>query len=222
MTTWLTLRTAIRDELKDTTVDKYRWSDDLLFLYVKDALNDYSLWFPDREDRLTLVKHDSGYYTLPDDYVETIYVECPQDRYLEQRRPKPGVRYPSREGSKPFFYHIQGGKLYLGASSSEDVLLTYNKVHGAPASIDDDAHIFTVPVSDEELIRLFILAKCYGYLRSRQSALDRFKDRSQSGSSRQDNPLNPEVEDLMKEYYRKLYDRVGGGTIQLYRSGRMR
>ena len=101
-------------------------------------------------------------------------------------------------------------------------MLTYNKVHEAPGTVVDDTHTFTVPVTDEELIRLFVLAKCYGYLRSRQSAMDRYKDRSQSGSTRQDNPLHPEVEDLMKEYYRKLYDRLGGGTIQLYRSRRMR
>lgn len=220
MTTWGTLRTAIREELKDVTEGKYRWSDALLFLYVKDALNDYSLWFPDREDRKVLVL-SADHYTLPVDYVEVLYMECPADRYLEQRRPRPGVRYPSRSG-KPFFYHIQGGKLYLDVPSSEDVLMTYNKVHEAPDTVDDDTHTLTVPVTDEELIRLFILAKCYGYLRSRQSAMDRYKDRSQSGSTRQDNPLHPEVEDLMAEYYKKLYDRVGGGTIKLHRSGRMR
>jgi len=220
MTAWGALRTAIREELKDVTEGKYRWSDDLLFLYVKDALNDYSLWFPDRDDRKVLAFAD-GYCILPDDYVEVLYVECPEDRYLEQRKPRPGTRYPSRSG-KPFHFHIQGGKMYFDTSPSEDVLLTYHKVHAAPDTVDDTPHIFTDPVSDEELIRLFMLAKCYGYLRSRQSALDRFKDRSQSGSGRQDNPLHPEVEDLMDEYYRKLYARVGGGTIQLHRTGRMR
>ena len=109
MTTWGNLRASIREELKDVTVGKYRWSDALLFLYVKDALNDYSLWFPDRKDGEVLV-FDTDHYNLPVDYVEAIFVECPADRFLEDRRPRPGVRYPSRSG-KPFFYHIQGGKL---------------------------------------------------------------------------------------------------------------
>jgi len=323
MTTWGELRAVIREELKDTNALKYRWSDALLYLYLKDALNDYSLWFPVREDRTVLVLSGTG-YTLPTDHVNTLFVECPADSYLERRRAFPGVRYPTRSG-KPFFFYTQGGKIYLDCSPLEgnNVLLTYEKVHPAPifvnlvevlarenlpeiaaeaagaktsppvplelivtgypagaglattVSIDgtditdepltdipfvldgsesvlnaahtvfksvtsvflpgyttigdaasvgyiNDDFVITVPVNDEELIRLYMLAKCYGIMRSRQSALDRFKDRSSSGSDRQDNPLEPETKNLMDEYYDKLCARIGGGTIQLNRTGRIR
>ena len=222
MTTWGELRTAIRAELKDTNEDKYKWSDNLLFLYVKDALANYSLYLPQRtnRDELTL---SGGKYALPSDFVDTIFVECGDNRYLEERRPRAGRKFPSNAG-RPFFYYIQGGDLYLIGSplESDKVYLTYWSIHPAPDSEDDDAHVITVPATDEELLRTYVRAKCYEHVRSRQSNLDRFKERYQSGASRQDNPMEPEVDNLMEDYYTKLFERVGGRSITLHRSRRTR
>jgi len=96
--------------------------------------------------------------------------------------------------------------------------LTYLAAHPAPDDEFDDTHVFTLPANDEELIRLYVRAKCYEQTRSRQSNLDRFEERR----SRQDNPLTPEVENLMDEYHRKLQERVGGRSITLNRPGRTR
>lgn len=227
MVTWKELRTAIRAELKDTNEEKYRWPDALLETYLQDALNDYSLWFPIRVDREELTLEE-GTYTLPGDYVDSLFVECPQDRYLERRRPRQGIRYPSVSG-RPFFYYTEGGSLYLNGSplSGETVLLTYEALHAIPliaegdhkGEIDEDAEL-TIPTRDLELIRLYIMAKCYEQMRSRQAALDRFKDRASSGSDRQDNPLQPEVRSLMDEYDRKIALRYEGGSVRLHRTGR--
>jgi len=223
MTTWEQLRDAIRTELKDTNDEPaYKWSDELLYLYLKDALADYSLYLPLQTDRTELTLSE-GKYSLPTDFVDVLFVECGDNRFLEERRPRPGRKFPSYAG-RPFFYYISGGSLYLIGSplESDKVYLTYRAAHSAPDDEYDDTHVFTIPANDEELIRLYVRAKCYEQTRSRQSNLDRFKERHQSGSSRQDNPLTPEVENLMEEYYRKLQQRVGGGSITLSRSGRTR
>jgi hypothetical protein len=210
---WEALLADIRADLQDTGPTP-RWSDKMLYLYAKDAIRDYSTWFPTRLDRAELLP-TAGKFPLPVDFIEDISVECPLDTYLEKRQNRPGVRYPKTE--KPLNYYLSGGNLYLGSPTEEPVYLSYFATHPVPASELDLTFAITVPDADIELIRLYIKAKVYGQMRSRQSALDRFKVGS---SSRDDNPLNPEVEDVMADYWRGIAQRVPGGVIFLYRPGR--
>jgi hypothetical protein len=62
---------------------------------------------------------------------------------------------------------------------------------------------------------LYVKAKVYEQMRSRQASLDRFK---LGNGARDDNPLTPEVDDLMKVYHEKIAERIPGGNIELYRS----
>lgn len=133
MTTWAELLAEIRADLQDTS-DNPRWSDEMLFVFAKDAIRDYSTWFPRRIDREELsLNHAETGYTLPADFLGAVFVECPEDHYLEPRTPRPGIRYASRSG-RPFFYQVQGGTIYLDSSPYEgdEVLLTYAAVHQLP------------------------------------------------------------------------------------------
>jgi hypothetical protein len=216
--TWADLLADIRADLQDTGTVK-KWDDKLLFLYAKDAIRDYSTWFPKRIDR-SVLSHIGETYPLTLDFVEDIHVESPRDHFLEKRQDRPGVRYPAT-GKRPFYYYIQGGNLYLNGTplDGDEVLLTYLATHPVPASETDAAFVVTVPDADVELIRLYVKAKVYSQMRSRQASLDRFK---QGTGARDDNPLLPEVDDLMNDYYTAISQRVRGGVITLYRAGRTR
>lgn len=132
MTTWPDLLAEIREDLVDTG-DKPRWADSLLHLYLRDALADYSMWFPRRIDRVELERSGEA-YTLPSDFVSALLVECPKDRYLEERVARPGVRFSQRSG-KPTTFYVDGGGLYLAGHplDGDGVLLTYHASHPAPA-----------------------------------------------------------------------------------------
>lgn len=213
MTTWAALLSDIRTDLKDTGTTK-KYTDGLLYLYAKDGIRDYSTWFPQRLDRVAISAVDSK-YALPSNFVEDIYVECPLDTYLEKRSNRSGVRFPTQ--SRNLQYHIQGNYIYTN-NPGDDIYLTYFAIHEVPASETDTTCVMTVPDADIELIRLFVKAKVYEYVRGRQASLDRFKLKG----TRDDNPLEPEVGNLMEEYYRKIADRQRGGAVMLYRTGRMR
>jgi hypothetical protein len=225
METWGTLLADIRADLLDTS-DKPRWPDTALYTYVKDALRDYSTWFPRRIDRLELAPFE-GKYPLPTDFIEDIQVECPIDTLLERRLDRPGVRYRRHpyQTTLVLYYLIQGGALYMTGTPLDDfghpqetVHLTYLASHQVPANAVDINFVLTVPDSDIELIRLYVKAKVYGQMRSKTATLDRYKP----VGDRQDNPLQPETEDLMGEYYIKIAQRIPGGVISLYRAGRLK
>jgi hypothetical protein len=217
MYTWTQLLADIRSDLQDTGAAP-RFTDQMLFLYVKDAIRDYSQWFPRRMDQVALTLDPSGaFYALPSDYVEDIEVEAPADRFLERRQEHPGLRYG--QYLNPFYYWTESAKLYLDCKSYADqLLLTYFAVHPVPASETDTVFSMTIPDLDIELIRLYVKAKAMGQTRSRQANLDRFKAKG----TRDDNPLRPEFEDLMTEYDTKIAERSKGGVIHLYRAGRSR
>lgn len=210
METWRSLLADIRADLQDLS-ENPRYSNQLLWTYAKDAIRDYSLWFPLRVDRLGLVPVE-GKYPLPQNYVEDIQVECPVDTLLERRRDRPGARY----AASPHYYAIQGGNLYIAGSPS-GVFLTYLAAHPVPASDVDLDFVLTVPDTDIELIRLYVKAKIQALTRGRQANLDRFK----SNGQRDDNPLAPETLSLMDEYEKKIAERIPGGSVTLYRVGRM-
>jgi hypothetical protein len=214
MTTWADLLSDIRTDLGD--VDGTDYSDAQLYLWAKDAVNDYSLVFPRIMDRVRLSESE-GHYPLPADFIAVIDVETPQDTYLEQRLDRPGVRFRNT-GSQPTLYYISGGNLYLNGTPQGDVLLTYQAQHTLPTAEDDMSADISVQSRDEELIRLYVKAKANEQARTDQANLDRYKP----GGRRDDNPLMPETESLMDEYQRKLAERIPGGTIYLWRPGRRR
>ena len=219
METWSSLLADIRADLQDTS-DKPRWANDTLYVYAKDALRDYSTWFPRRLDRLELVLIEDK-YPLPADFIEDIQVECPLNTFLERRLDRPGVKYRKHR----LYYFIQGGSLYLsgaplgeGGTNSSGLYLTYLASHPVPASSADLTFVLTVPDADMELVRLYVKAKIFGLMRSKTATLDRYKP----VGDRQDNPLAPETDDLWSEYYAKIAQRIPGGVISLYRAGRLK
>jgi hypothetical protein len=90
-------------------------------------------------------------------------------------------------------------------------------VLASPASPDDNTFSLTIPIADEELIRLYVKAKASEQLRTQQANLDRFK---LGNGDRQDNPLLPEVNTLMVEYRTKLAERYPGKTIKFWKPKR--
>lgn len=218
MTTWAEFLLDLRTDLQDTSTTQ-RWSDKILWVYTKDAIRDYSTWFPKRVDRyaMTLV---NGVYALPLNFLVEIHVEAPDGNYLEKRQEIPGTKLRKRLVAPimPFYYFVEGGNLYLGAPSDE-VHMTYQASRTVPTSETHAAFVFEISDSDLELVRLYVKAKVYEQMRSRTAALDRFKLGS---GKRDDNPLAPEVADLMLVYHQKIAERYPGGNIALYRSGRLK
>jgi hypothetical protein len=215
METWSTLLANIRDELQDTGTTQ-RWSDKVLFLYTKDAIRDYSTFFPKRIDRCQL-SLTVDHYVLPSDYIQDIQVEAPLETMLERRRDRPGTRYVkgALQAKKSYYYFVSGGNLYAGETPAS-VWLTYFATHAVPASEQDSTFAMTIPDADMELIRTYVRAKVYGHMRSRQAALDRFK----TVGKRDDNPLMPESDNLFDEYLRMVAQRMTGGVVMLYKMGR--
>ena len=208
---WGELKTDIRADLQDTN-NKY--SDELLYLYVKDAIRDYSIWFPKRIDREELSKLNSG-YPLPINYIEEIYVESPMDTYLEKRIIRPGTKV--KQSLSATTYYVQGGNIYLSSLGyDEPVYLTYFSSHDVPASEDDDEFEISIPLMDIELIRIYVKAKIFERIRAKKATLDRFKP----VGTRDDNPIIPEVDDLMEEYRTGINERMGGRTVFLRKVSR--
>jgi len=213
MTTWTNLLADIRVDLKDTGTTT-RWADPALLLWAKDAIRDYSQYFPRYMSRVSMTITDSR-SALPADFISVVDVECPQDRYLEPRQTRPGSQFSS--SGRPTIYYTEGGYLYLNGTplDGETLLLTYNAYHTVPT---DGNSVLTVPDTDLELIRLYVRAKANDQIRGQQSTLDRFKP----AGDRSDNPLEPEFHNLMDDYRAKINERLPGGIIWLYRPGKTR
>lgn len=210
MSTWAQLLSDIRTDLKDTGTSP-RWTDETLYLYAKDAIRDYSMTFQlKKRTTLTAV---NGEYALPDDTIQVWTVECPANRFLEKRLERPGFHYDTE--TTPLHYYIEGSAILLDGtpSTGDPVILTYGALHTVPSSVSA-ATTLTIPVLDEELIRIYVKAKATEQLRTQQASLDRFKLGS---GSRDDNPLMPETGNLMEEYRRKMAERIPGGVVKLWR-----
>ncbi len=217
MTTWSDLLSEIRADLQDTAVapSTPKWTDKMLYLYVKDGIRDYSTWFPKRMDRVE-ISPSGDKYPLPNDFIEDITVEQPLDTYLVRRPNRPGSQY--QVATLAHFYTVQGGSVYLSSLPLDPIYLSYFATHPVPTSETDLTFVITIPDVDIEMIRLYVKAKIYSQMRGRQSALDRFKP----AGKRDDNPLMPEVGDLMEDYRRKIAERLPGGEITLHLVGRAR
>ncbi|MGW8177861.1 MAG: phage adaptor protein [bacterium] len=216
MTTYGALLGDIRVDLKDTGTTQ-KFSDQNLFIWFKDAIKDYSGWFPMKVDRLTVVLDSNYGVDLPTDFLQDYNVECPPNTFLEKRLPAGGIKFTTP--SSPTLYYISGGRLYLDAAPPDTVYLTYGALHTIPTSYLSTTTVLSIPPRDEELIRLYVLAKANEQTSTKQTSIDRFK----LGSGRRDdNPLNVEVDTLMDEYLAKVSERTAGGAIKLFRPGRIR
>jgi len=214
MATWGALLADLRTDLKDTGTTP-RWSDATLYLFAKDAVRAYSVDLPNIVFRETLTAAD-GVFTLPTECIGIISVESSEGVYLERFEPKVGKRV--RLSSAIVSYYTSGGKLYLNTTptNGDTVMMTYKAVYDLPISEEDDDTIINIPIEDEEIVRLFVKAKISEQMRLGQSSLDRFKPGS---GARDDNPLLPEHNELMREYHERIAQRLGG-MIPLHRHGR--
>ena len=214
MATWKALLADLRTDLKDTGATP-RWSDATLYLFAKDAVRAYSVDLPNIVFRETLTAAD-GVFTLPTECIGIISVESSEGVYLERFEPKVGKRV--RLSSAIVSYYTSGGKLYLNTTptNGDTVMMTYKAVYDLPISEEDDDTIINIPIEDEEIVRLFVKAKISEQMRLGQSSLDRFKPGS---GARDDNPLLPEHNELMREYHERIAQRLGG-MIPLHRHGR--
>lgn len=213
MATWGSLLTNIREDLQDSGTTQ-KWSDTVLFLYFQDAVRNYSRFFPRLVVR-TLIAENDG-YALPTDFLSIAAVESPLDTFLEERTTRPGRKYTPSNNPK---YYIDGSKIRLDKAATGDLYLTYYAHHSLPSKHEDIDFSLTIPEADGELIRLYVKGKVHEQLRGRTARLDRFKAGS---GARDDNPLFPETNQYFADYYREIYGRLGGGSVELYAKTRAR
>lgn len=206
--TWGQILTELREDLQDTSATSPRYSDKLLYLYAKDAVADYSLYFPLRVDAREITPVN-GIYPLPENFIDEIFVECPRGVYLTPRPIRPGI--VKIASTIPFRYEIESGGVYIDAATPFSIWLTYYATHGFPASEDALAFELTIPPTDMELVRLYVRARIAAQIRSRQANLDRYREEGR----RDDNPLGLEYRALMDEYHLKVQQRTNTSAIWL-------
>jgi len=209
---WATFLSGVRAELNDMSQSAPRWSDELLHLWTVDAIRDYSQYFPQTIDKQELTLTGAS-YPVPDDFLRVVFVEAPEGRFLRTRKARPGRVYFESTGV-PTHYHLHGNVIQLNGVA-DTLLLTYHAIHGVPDLVGSTSFEFTVPDRDLEVVRLYVRAKAHEQMRSMQAAQDRYKLGS---GSRDDNPLLPEVDNLMEAYDKKIAERYEGGTIMLQRA----
>ncbi len=208
MTTWNTLLADLREDLQDTSETNPAYSDRMLWMYARDAVRDYSQYFPLRVDAIEITGVD-GRFSLPANYIEEIYVECPRGTYLEPRAVAPGIK--KIVGTVPYRYEIECGGVYLDAPTTQNIWLTYHAYHGFPTSEADGVTIITIPDGDMELIHLYVRARITTQLRARTARLDRYRE----DGRRDDNPLDLEYRNLMAEYHTKIMSRLTTSAVYL-------
>lgn len=211
---WGEFLTELRGELNDTSATP-KFSNDQLYVFLRDGTVSLSEWLPRDVGRLALTAEvtDTKKFALPSDFIEEYLVESPLDNALSFRFVRPGVRRST--SARPLFYWTNAGFLFLDADPGANaVLISYYGVHGIPANAADTTFVLTIPLRDIELLKLYILGRAYQRERSRQSMLDRFKLGS---GDRQDNPVSPEVNEYLQQFNEKLYERIGGKAVFLSR-----
>lgn len=216
MATWGELLANLRADLKDPQSEKPKWTNETLWVFTMDAIRDYSMDLPKDVYRYQLTA-SNGCWTVPANFLNEKTIELEAGYYLEKAVERPGARI--RSSYTATTYRIIGGKIYTEPSPTDGAtcLLTYYAIHDGPADPSDTEAVISVPVHDEELIRLYAKAKAIEQFRTSQSNLDKFKP----SGERDDNPLYKEHEFLMSEYRRKLADR-SGGIVLLYKVGRIK
>jgi hypothetical protein len=215
---WGDLLSELRVNIEDTS-ETPKFSDKLLFTYLREAVSDFSQFMPLTYEDVELTRDTDNpkKHTLPVDFIDDVSVSCPAGHYLEPRRGRLGTKVAV--SSRPLFYHTDSSRyLYLDADPVEDVvLLSYKALHPLPTSETDLEFVFTIPDANMELIKLYMEGKVNTKIRNSQARLDRFKIGS---GSRTDNPMESEVEDFFDEYRRKLRERIPSTPVILYRPRR--
>jgi hypothetical protein len=213
MTTWGSLLAEIRIDLKDTGATP-RWSSDTIYLYAKDAIRAYSQDLP-LEIHSEAIAAISGSYPLPGNFLAVTSVEN-ANGYLSRYDVRPGRK--SRTPLHATKFYVSGRRLYtdLPPTDGDIIHVTYRAIHDIPTVADDLTSELTIPVEDEELIRIYVKGKVIEQMRTGQSALDRFKPGS---GDRTDNPLSPEYKSLFDEFDRRIAMKLGG-VIHLQSSRR--
>ena len=209
--TWAGFLSSVRAYLRDDG-DNKKFSDELIYFYTRDAIRDYSHWFP-HVKRVTVQPTD-GVYPLPMGTADIISVECPEGTFLSRRLTRPGRRY--RDVNRPTHYWVDATGINVNSVDAQPIKLTYAGMHDVPEFNFSDEfetfdYAFTVPGKDMELLNLYVRAQCLGQTRSRQANLDRFKRTGR----RDDNPMHLETQTLMDEYYAKVSERTQGKAIRL-------
>ena len=214
---WSEYLTELRSELNDSGTTP-KWSDALLFTYVRDGLWDISAHLPRRFDEVSLTVFEGSpkKFELPQGFIREISIQVPLGSYLERRRTRPGARVVT--GTRALFYHISAGFLYLDVDPGDnDVLIDYEGAHGIPASATDVEYEFTLSQRYIDILTLYVKARVNTRERTGQSNLDRFK---LTAGSRSDNPIEPETDDFWKQYRDRIAELSSAGTVFLYRSRR--
>jgi hypothetical protein len=208
MPTWGDLLADLREDLQDTSPTNPAYTSKMLWLYARDAVKDYSQFFPLRVDALEIAGVDER-YALPADFIDEIFVECPRGTFLEPRVITPGIKKVA--GTTVYRYEIIGGGIYLDAATDESIWLTYSAYHTFPTSETASTTVISVPLGDIELIHLYVRARITTQVRARTANLDRYKE----DGRRDDNPMAKEYNNLMGEYHRKIMDRERPTAIHL-------
>jgi hypothetical protein len=214
---WDALLAEVREDLADTSVTP-KFSDQTLYVYLREALADYSQFLPLEKWDVTLTKDlvNLKKFALPADFLAEILVACPANRFLEPRRGRPGVNVAKT--NRPFFYQLAGSYLLMDVEPGDDaVILSYKAQHPMPATKDDKTFELTVPLIDMELIKLYIKGRANTKLRNDQAKLDRFKI---GAGTRTDNPIEEEVENFFDVYRHKIEERTERSAHILHRPRR--
>lgn len=210
MTTWGSFLEDLRLDLQDTSETNPVNTDRLLYIYARDAIRDYSQYFPLRKDGVEIAVAD-GRYPLPADYVDEILVEAPKGSYLSPRPLTPGIKKVT--GTLPQRYEVTGGGIYLDAPYTKSIWLTYYAYHAVPTSESATEEILTIPDGDLELPRLYVRIRIAAQLRSKTARNDRYRE----DARRDDNPLEDEYQSLMAEYQNKIITRTDSVAVILRR-----
>lgn len=196
-TTKEALRTNIRNDLKDLNEASYQWSDNLLDLYINDAIQDYSVHFPFEKTVSIVTSASVQDYDWPDDFMSVVRVEYPEGFLLRKLKPKSGtVIWPYLSFQYSYGYEDYGDQLHLllVPDAGQAINVRYLAYRALPEDDEDD---LDVPDRDMQLLRLYVMAECYARTAGQDARLSRWKD----DGKRDDNPVLP-----LAKAYRKQYD----------------
>lgn len=223
---WGQFRDNIRMDTRDTGATP-RLSDELAFLYLCYAVQEYSYWNPRHADVLVTLDNTKS-FAVPEDFIGEISLEVPLGRYLNHLQPTDGNRYvslagyPIAEGIYPKAYHVDMGKVFLSQPFTGQARLTYRATHLLPANKDDIHFEFGFPAEDERILNLGIRGYNVEAIRSKQANLDRF---AADPGNRKNNPMAAESGLLLQEFRTQLqlkYSPRGSITLSRPRARRTR
>jgi hypothetical protein len=152
---------TFRDTVRTILTDKTIYRDSLITAWIKDAIRDYSYYFPLEKELKIDCTAGTREYSLSAimPVMGIISVEYPDGEdpprfLLRQAETHPAFRdlpvYDLRDGSTQY--------LIIGESpaTADDIILNYQTLHIVPSS---DSDTLTVPEHHGELIRLYVVWK---------------------------------------------------------------